>query len=521
MQQHTLKWTHLAFMRRIQRPVSSLALFAMVLTLIPALALADGDSRVAIEYAEFDAKENTLTLNADILDVKGVPIDKLEAGDLEILANGKPLKTLSVDMQTSDKAQESIAVVILLNASRAYGGQDDDPLTAYRRVTEGAGQFIQRLTGNDKVAVLRYRESFPYEMIYDFASAFNQAKDAVISDSVKDAPTANDAVKGEAKGKDELTPESIKAIDRALQYMTENAKKLGACRRKFLIVASDGKNRSTNKSQLEKQLKNTLEKYEDQKIRIHAIGFSDDDQQYLPLLQTAANATGGKYIKVEQKDKAGIPAEFDKIAIGIKKQWQIKVKLAELPDWGDVVKGKDEKNYNLMLRVKMKDGATSEATFNDIRMPAPSLDIMKWVILVGKIIGAIIGVVLFIVLIVWLIKRKKAEPQGQGGQQQQQQYDGPSRGKLVVLQGPLAGTVFPLIDDVTTIGSMKGNTLVIEDGSVSRRHAAIKIDDMRFEVADLNSTNGVLVNGQKVHKVFLRDGDSIQIGTTEMQFKLK
>jgi pSer/pThr/pTyr-binding forkhead associated (FHA) protein len=90
-----------------------------------------------------------------------------------------------------------------------------------------------------------------------------------------------------------------------------------------------------------------------------------------------------------------------------------------------------------------------------------------------------------------------------------------------VLQGPLAGEIFPLIDDVTTIGSMKGNTIIIQDGSVSRRHAAIKIDQMRYEVADMNSTNGVLVNGQKIHKIFLRDGDRIQIGSTEIVFSLK
>jgi pSer/pThr/pTyr-binding forkhead associated (FHA) protein len=44
---------------------------------------------------------------------------------------------------------------------------------------------------------------------------------------------------------------------------------------------------------------------------------------------------------------------------------------------------------------------------------------------------------------------------------------------------------------------------------------------MRYEVADMNSTNGILVNGQRVHKVFLKDGDRIHIGSTEVQFNLK
>jgi pSer/pThr/pTyr-binding forkhead associated (FHA) protein len=133
----------------------------------------------------------------------------------------------------------------------------------------------------------------------------------------------------------------------------------------------------------------------------------------------------------------------------------------------------------------------------------------------------LVGLGLIILLIVMLGRRKGGGEAQQMSSKERREYDGPARGKLTVLQGPIAGEMFPLIDDVTTIGSMKGNTIVIEDGSVSRRHAAIKIDQMRYEVADMNSTNGVLVNGQRIHKVFLKDGDKIQIGTTEILFTLK
>ena len=56
---------------------------------------------------------------------------------------------------------------------------------------------------------------------------------------------------------------------------------------------------------------------------------------------------------------------------------------------------------------------------------------------------------------------------------------------------------------------------------MSSRHAALKIDQMRYEIADLNSQNKVLVNGQQVHKVFLKDGDRIKLGDSEIQFWLK
>jgi pSer/pThr/pTyr-binding forkhead associated (FHA) protein len=44
---------------------------------------------------------------------------------------------------------------------------------------------------------------------------------------------------------------------------------------------------------------------------------------------------------------------------------------------------------------------------------------------------------------------------------------------------------------------------------------------MRYELADFNSTSGTWVNGRKINKQFLKDGDEIRIGNTEMTFTLK
>ena len=102
-----------------------------------------------------------------------------------------------------------------------------------------------------------------------------------------------------------------------------------------------------------------------------------------------------------------------------------------------------------------------------------------------------------------------------------EEYTGPDRGKLQVFSGPLAGEVFHLTQDITTIGSIDGNDLVIPDEGVSKRHAGIKIEDMRYELADFGSTNGTLVNGRKINRQFLADGDTIRIGNSEMTFSIK
>jgi hypothetical protein len=62
--------------------------------------------------------------------------------------------------------------------------------------------------------------------------------------------------------------------------------------------------------------------------------------------------------------------------------------------------------------------------------------------------------------------------------------------------------------------------LVIDDSSVSRRHASFRVVDGEVEVRDLDSRNGVLVNGIRIDKVArLCDGDRICIGSRELILK--
>ena len=69
----------------------------------------------------------------------------------------------------------------------------------------------------------------------------------------------------------------------------------------------------------------------------------------------------------------------------------------------------------------------------------------------------------------------------------------------------------------TRIGRAAGCELQIESGSVSRNHALVLVGPREAIIEDLNSTNGVLVNGRKVSRQILSDGDAVTIG--EIQFR--
>lgn len=73
--------------------------------------------------------------------------------------------------------------------------------------------------------------------------------------------------------------------------------------------------------------------------------------------------------------------------------------------------------------------------------------------------------------------------------------------------------------DSLAIGRSAGNRIVIDHPSVSRSHAQVVRDRGAFKLKDLNSSNGLWVNGQKVSEVTLEDGVSIRLGYATVLYK--
>ncbi len=75
------------------------------------------------------------------------------------------------------------------------------------------------------------------------------------------------------------------------------------------------------------------------------------------------------------------------------------------------------------------------------------------------------------------------------------------------------------VRDGTTIGRIEGNHLVIDHPSVSRRHAVIELRNDDWWFVDLQSTNGVKVNGTQVSEARISAGDVLAIGSIDVQVK--
>jgi len=88
---------------------------------------------------------------------------------------------------------------------------------------------------------------------------------------------------------------------------------------------------------------------------------------------------------------------------------------------------------------------------------------------------------------------------------------------LVGIDGALAGQRIAVPPTGLTIGRETDNMLIIPDPSVSRHHARIAYENGALVVYDLNSTNGVYVNEQRVSKQTLRAGDIVRFGGTRFR----
>jgi len=90
--------------------------------------------------------------------------------------------------------------------------------------------------------------------------------------------------------------------------------------------------------------------------------------------------------------------------------------------------------------------------------------------------------------------------------------------RIVAMTGPAAGTAWEIRGDRITIGRGPGVDLAFDDSAMSRQHAVIELDDEVFQLQDLGSTNGLRVNGNRVHVHTLKHGDRIELGTHLFQF---
>lgn len=89
--------------------------------------------------------------------------------------------------------------------------------------------------------------------------------------------------------------------------------------------------------------------------------------------------------------------------------------------------------------------------------------------------------------------------------------------KMILMHEGMIVREYTLDKERTTIGRKPQNDIQLDDPTVSGEHAALLLIQNVY-IEDLNSTNGVLLNGKKVSKRQLEHGDIVRIGRHELKF---
>ena len=83
----------------------------------------------------------------------------------------------------------------------------------------------------------------------------------------------------------------------------------------------------------------------------------------------------------------------------------------------------------------------------------------------------------------------------------------------------ISGTTYELADNLVTIGRGADNAIVINNPSVSARHAQLQLAGETYRLKDLGSTNGTQVNGKPVTETLLSFDDRVRFGAAEARFE--
>ena len=91
---------------------------------------------------------------------------------------------------------------------------------------------------------------------------------------------------------------------------------------------------------------------------------------------------------------------------------------------------------------------------------------------------------------------------------------------LTGIKGPCAGREFVLIGRQAVLGRGEQCDILLRDLNVSRKHAILWVENSSYHIRDNRSKNGTYVNGNKIEKKVLKDGDSISIGESILIFRV-
>jgi len=447
-----------------------------------------------------DPNYKKIVFFVDVFDDQNKFVTGLEKAEnvAKVKIDGKEVEG-TFEIQTVKDANQPMAVGILVAAHQGYS--NFDPASGMPNILElsrnGFEGFLRNLSNQNYAAVWYYNED-GLNKVYSWSNKPDEAAEALKT-----------LLKGAEKAPGKA-PSLYANIQKVIESIAEFESTLP--RRRIVLVMSDGWDAIADKSaQVAKRITAIADIAATTKTKVYAIGFTIDMEEPLVNLNEVASKTFGVYRKLPAERAGDITTELENLSKELQNQYVVTFTPKEYRGSDQVV--------SMVLEITPPGLTPMQRILSDVKVPSIGTDWMAIVIPVAIGLGSLLGIFLIWKLIKAIIKSRKNRPVA--GAVEEEAFVGPYKGKLTCTMGAYAGKEFFLTEELTTIGAISGNGIVLQEAGVSKRHAGIKIEEMRFELADFGSTNGTFVNGAKITKQFLRDGDEVRIGEARMKFTLK
>ena len=419
----------------------------------------------------------------NVVGASGSPIQGLGPDIFRVYEGGNSSSSKITKVETLESMGTGASIVLVIQASGAM-----EPIC--EELKKSAGAFVNGLGEKDQVAAVDYAESA--ETIAPFSPEKGEVAGKV--------------------GKMTCTGKSFLLYDGLAQAISLFAGAPGKGQQttalpapKAIIVIADGRDNGSA-TDVEKVISDASKR----RIPIHAVGHSELYQDSLGGLEQIARRTGGTY-------RAAPGVEDINKGLTVIKDY---INKAYVLDWKTEL-DHDGKEHKVEIAMESDSGPGLKGS---LMVHTP--DYFDWLRLAAWVVGilllAIIGGAIYV------LTRPKPPPQRfcfVCKRAQMPDWDvclfclKSAKARLHVQKGMNKGKQYPLVGKVVSLGSGPENNIRLLDGAVSGKHAGVSIDDNKFEIVDLGSKNGVLVNGKRTPRRFLRNGDVITLGMTELKFE--
>lgn len=479
----------------MRHQAATLALL-LAFTVAPTSAHAKG-VEVLLDFIDV-SKAPVFRVYVDYLNEAGRPIRGLEPKDINLLVDGETWED-PVQVTPFAKGGEGVAYVLLASTYRGFS-------MAFDTQKRGLSEFVSAMGPKDVAAIYSYSDNV--NPLVDFTSDKEELQAALRGLQPSDKPV-NVFLDAVIAGL-----EAFPAQDPAFP------------RRRGIVMMADGLDQNlADQRGIVSRVKNDLApKARALGVKFYSLGYTIESQQGLRIMKTLQKKFGGTFRHVRDTELQRANQFFRDISERVAGQYIVQFETDDLDS---------EETHTLQINVNHQ-GKPIESVPTEFQ--PPPVEGTPWWVWLLRIGGALLGLFILIAIIMAIVNR---EPSDDGPAQEfeegacelcgasfgllcedcpAERLPGRFPAKLVLQGGRWSGKYYPVIGESVTIGREADVPLL--DDSVSGRHASIRIDEMKFELADLNSTNGTFVNGKRVSKQFLKSGDLVRCGNVEMRFEL-